>query len=229
MGRNDAVLRGQKRIVLPDRLRGHHVHRRARDLAGVEGVRQICLHNELPPGGVDEQHAVAHFGNAAAADDAGVFRAQAAMEGDHVGARQKLVKADVFGELPSLLRGMRAARQNVHAQCPGNASGGLADASEAEDAHGLARQLCERVVPEAEIGVFRPLPRVYRVGVVPDAVAELQKQGNGELADRRGAVGRHVGNGDAELPRAGGVYYIISRRQDADILQIGAGRQHRAG
>ncbi len=58
---DDAVFRRQERIILPDRLRIDHVQPRSRQLAAVQRVCNVLLHNQLATGVVDENCAVLHF------------------------------------------------------------------------------------------------------------------------------------------------------------------------
>ena len=62
-----------------------------------------------------------------------------------------------------------------------------------------------------------------------DVVADLQQQGDGELAHRGGAVGGHIGHRDALLPGVHIVHYVIARGQQADEFHVGAGVDHRLG
>ena len=95
-------------------------------------------------------------------------------------------------------------------------------AAKADDADSLALQLDERVVPIAPVGVVRPVTGVYTLAVVTDVVADLQQQRDGELADRRRAVGRHVHDGDALFAGIIIIDHVVARRQNSDKLDIRA-------
>ena len=59
------------------------------------------------------------------------------------------------------------------------------------------------------------------VAVVADVVAGLEQQGDGILADRGGAVGRDVADGDTALPGAGDIHDVVARGQHADHFDVG--------
>ncbi len=60
------------------------------------------------------------------------------------------------------------------------------------------------------------------VAVVADVVAGLEQQGDGILADRGGAVGRDVADGDAARPGAGDIHDVVARGQRTPtILMLG--------
>ena len=62
-----------------------------------------------------------------------------------------------------------------------------------------------------------------------DVVADLQQQGDGELADGVGAVHRDIGDRDAPLPAAGHVYHVVAGGQYGDVFDAGTGVQHLPG
>ena len=114
-----------------------------------------------------------------------------------------------------------------HAKGFGDLAGGLADLAEADDAHGLAGELNERIIPEAPVVIMLPAALAYGGTVVSHMVADLQQQRNGKLADGGGAVGRDVGDADALFPGVVIVDDVISRGQNRDVLQIRAGVEDR--
>ena len=60
-------------------------------------------------------------------------------------------------------------------------------------------------------------------------VADLQQKGDGILADRRCAVGRHVHDRDALFPRVVVIHNVIARRKHRDQPDIRARVDRRAG
>ena len=59
--------------------------------------------------------------------------------------------------------------------------------------------------------------------MVADVVADLQQQGDGELADGGGTVGGHVGDGNALFLGINIVHHIVAGGQHTDHLHVGAG------
>ena len=104
-----------------------------------------------------------------------------------------------------------------------------ADVPASQQAVGLARQLDQRIVPVAPVGAALPLAGLHRLVMVADVVADLQQQGDGELADRLGAVHRHVGNGDALFLCVGHVHHVVAGGQHGDEAHGGAGVDGPAG
>ena len=88
-------------------------------------------------------------------------------------------------------------------------------------------ELNERVIPEAPVGAAGPAAGMDGVAVVADVVAGLEQQGDGILADRGGAVGRDVADGDTALPGAGDIHDVVARGQHADHFDVGAGLEDR--
>ena len=224
MRSDDAVLGLQQGIVAVDGLRGHHVQRGGSHLAGVQSVRQVLLHYHLATAVVDDDDAVLHLGNVLLVDDAGVEGEQGHLQTQHVGLGEQLVQRHVFHAqslgglaLPGIIG------DDPHAQSFGDLGGVDADVAAAQQAVGLASQLDEGIVPVAPVGAVLPLAGVDGVAVVADVVADLQQQGDGELADGTGAVHRHVGHADALLLGIGDVDDVVAGGQHGDVLDAGAG------
>ena len=182
----------QQRIVAADRLGGDHIQPRACDLAAVERVRQILLHDERAAAVVDEDDAVLHLCDRVPVDDALGFGEQRAVQGNHVGLMQQGIEIRILRDFAAGIRFAAPGGEDAHPHCLGDAAGGLADSPEADDAHGFTRELNERVVPKGPVRRTFPAARMHRFGVVRDVRAELQQQRNGKLADGRRAVARHV-------------------------------------
>ena len=144
------------------------------------------------------------------------------MQRRHVRLRKQRVQIDIRADgAPGVVR-IDVICQNAHAHRPRDAALRLADAAKADDADRLALQLDERVVPIAPVGVVRPVTGVYTLAVVTDVVADLQQQRDGELADRRRAVGRHVHDGDTLFAGIIIIDHVVARRQNSDKLDIRA-------
>ena len=157
MRRDDAVLRFQQRIIRADRLGVDHVQSRCSHLSAIERVGNVLLVNELTAGVIDEDDAVLHLGDAVLVDHAGVFQR------NDVRAGVKLVQSNIFHDRATGVIRIEIVSQHVHAERLGDTRLGLTDASEADDADGLALQLDERIVPIAPVGVIRPVTCVYTI------------------------------------------------------------------
>ena len=145
-----------------------------------------------------------------------------AVEGDHIGLGQQGVQIHIFRDGQPLFVGTAAGGEDAHAQGFCDPTHGSADPAEADDAHGLARQLHDGHFPVTEIGAAFPVARVDGGVVELDVMAGFQQQTDGELGHHLGAVGGDVAHGNAVLLRGGGVHHIVARGQDAEQLHIGA-------
>ena len=163
MRRDDAVLRFQQRIIRADRLGVDHVQSRRSHLSAIERVGNVLLVNELTAGVIDEDDAVLHLGDAVLVDHAGVFQRKVAVQRNDVRAGVKLVQSNIFHDRATGAIRIKIVSQHVHAERLGDTRLGLTDASEADDADGLALQLDERIVPIAPVGVIRPVTCVYTI------------------------------------------------------------------
>lgn len=224
-GGDDAVGGGEQGAAGGDGLGGDHVQPGGEDLAAVEGVGQVLFHDQRPPGAVEQDDAVLHFGDGVPVDEAGVFRGQGTVEGDDVRAGQQLVHGNIPGGLAAQVAGVLVKGQYLHPQRRRDAAGPLADAPVADDAHDLPLQLDERGLPKAPVGAAAPLPVVDALAVAGDVVADLQQQGDGELPHRRGAIGRHIGDRDAPPLCSRHIHHIVPGGQHCDITDRGAGLQ----
>ena len=155
------------------------------------------------------------------------LRRQIAVQGDHVRGGEQRVQLDVFADGAAGVGGEDVIGQHAHAERLCDAAGRLANAAEADDADRLMLELNERVIPEAPVGAAGPAAGMDSVAVVADVVAGLEQQGDGILADRGGAVGRDVADGDAALPGAGDIHDVVARGQHADHFDVGAGLEDR--
>ena len=145
------------------------------------------------------------------------------MEGDHVGLGVEGIQVHILSDLPAGIVGVQVIGQHLHAHGLGDAPLGLANAAEADNANGLALQLDEGVVPVAPVDAVGPVAGVDGGVVVADVVAHLQQQGDGKLADRGGAVGGHVGDGDALFGGVDVVHHVVAGGQHGNHFHAGAG------
>ena len=80
MRREDAVFRRQERIVRPNRLCIDYIQSRGCQLAAVQRICNVLLHDQLSAGVVEENRAVLHFCDRFFIDKARVFGRQVAVE-----------------------------------------------------------------------------------------------------------------------------------------------------
>ena len=223
---DEAVLRLQQRVVAAYGLSGDDVQTGGVDLAGVEGVCQGLLVHERAARVVQQYDPVLHPGDVLTAYDAARGWEERTVQGYDVGARKQLVELDVVGYLAARVGRTAARGEDVHTQRLRNAAGLLPDAAEADDAHRLAVQLYERVIPIAPVGAALPAPCVHRLAVVGDVVAYLEQHGYGELSHGRRAVGRDVADRDAAGSCRSDVHYVVARGEDGDVLERAGGIYH---
>ncbi len=142
------------------------------------------------------------------------------MQADHVGSPEEVVQ---FHELRPILRrtGRTAPRgyDELHAEGAGNSAGRSADPAVTDNPHRQSAQFDQRKIPIAEVGAAAPSPLPHRGGVMAHVPGQLQKQGEGHLRHRLGAVCGHVGNDDPALPRGLHVNDVVARGEHADVSQ----------
>ena len=152
------------------------------------------------------------------------------MQGDHVGLGEKIVKRGVFHGIG--FQGLvlvLVVSEDLHAQRLRDAGRRLADAAEADDAHRFAVKLDERIVPVAPVDAALPIAVVHGLGMLADVVADFKQQGDGELADRRRAVGGDIAHRDPAILGGLNVHHIVAGCQHADVFQRRAARDCLSG
>ncbi|MPM96097.1 hypothetical protein SDC9_143254 [bioreactor metagenome] len=110
----------------------------------------------------------------------------------------------------------------MHAKSPGDAGGSLPYPAIADDAHRLACQLDQRVVPETEILMAGPPSLLHCIAVMLHMVSDLQQQGKRKLCHRIGTIGRDVGHHHAPLTGSIDIHHVITGCQHPDVLQVGS-------
>ncbi len=110
-----------------------------------------------------------------------------------------------------------------HAECGGALRQGLADASHADDAHGLAAELAAKAHR-----AFRPLPRADVAVPLRDATGNGQGQRHAEIGDAIGQDARRIGDSDAARLRCRQVDGIDADAVRGDDLCLGQ-RVHQFG
>ena len=132
------------------------------------------------------------------------------MKAYHVRCLKEPFQRHILRQLPARLARVRIKGENLHPKGFGNFRRPLTDAPEADDPHCLPRQLCQRVVPKAPIGIIFPPSTVDRLTVVGGMVTELQQQCENILGHCRRSIGGYVADRDTASCRRLYVYYIIT-------------------
>ena len=101
--RDDAVLRGEKRIIPLDRFCGHDIETGGVDLPAVQGVCKILLMDQTAAAVVDDDHAVLHPGDTVFVDHFLVFRKKRAVKEDDIRLRVEGVKIHIFRQFSAVL------------------------------------------------------------------------------------------------------------------------------
>ena len=107
----------------------------------------------------------------------------------------------------------------MHAEPLRDAGYLLSDVAQTNDAEGLATELGQRTVPEAEVGAGAPPALAYLPRIVLSVVGYGQQVGKHHLRHAVRAVGRHVGDDDAPLAGCRYVDDVVARGQHADVFQ----------
>ena len=144
------------------------------------------------------------------------------MERDNVRLCKQRIEVDILRNHAACLVRIQIVRQHVHAKRLCDAAFGLTDAAKTNDADRFALELDERIVPVAPVGVIGPVARVDRLAVMADVVADLEQQGNRELADGGGAIGRDVADGNPLFLRVIVVDNVVARGQNRNQFDIRA-------
>ena len=139
------------------------------------------------------------------------------MQGDYIGNLKQLVKIRIREGFRLLDPVVFIIGYHLHSQCLGNSPRGLADPAITNDSHGFARQLDQRVIPEAPVRVFRPSAFLHCLIMMPDVMADLQQQSDGKLSHRICTISRDIGYHNPPLLGRLHVHHIVAGSQDADI------------
>src|SRR5262245_20372557 len=196
----DQVREPQQRIVGRGRLGGKHIEAGASKLAAGQGLMQRRLVDDAAAGGVDEIGRGLHAGEALGIEHAHRLRRLRAMDGDEIGTRHGLIEV---GDGLAASRGdgrcrqVRVVDQHLHVHGLAALGAARADATKANDQHGLAVEV-ERHRGEP----LAPLVVLHHGIEFGAALGQRQHHEHGLLGNRRGigASGHH----QRDLPRRQG-------------------------
>ena len=217
---DDAVPGGEQRIVRGRGFLGQHVHGRAGDAAGVQGLGQGRLVHEGAAAGVEQEGRRFHQRQAAGIDQVGGLRRERAMEADDVAFAEEGVELDEANEGRGGAGG-GIGGEHLHAEGRAQFTHRPANAAKAHDAEREPIQLDQREVPVTPIGAARPAAFADGLGVMAGVVGEFEEQGEGHLRDGFRPVGRHIGHRDAAGAGGGEVHDIGAGGQHADVFEPG--------
>ena len=98
MGGDDAVGGGEQGVVRADGLGIHHIQAGGSQLAGLQGIGDVLLINELAAGVVDQDGPVLHLGDVGLVDHLLIVRSEIAVEEHHVGLGQQGIQVYILGD-----------------------------------------------------------------------------------------------------------------------------------
>ena len=183
VGGQDDIIHVIEGIVGGGRLGLLHVQAGPGDDAVLQGGDEGGLIHQSAPGGVDEAGGGLHFGQGIGVDEVAGLVAEGAVEGDEVAAGEQLVQPHIAH---AVVLGGAAVGQDLHVQGPGHPDDLLADVARADDAQGLAVDLCMGALEVA--GEVAP--------VSPGEHVELPAHGRGQVEQQHdGGVGHPLWKG----------------------------------
>ena len=115
MRREDAVFRRQERIVRPNRLCIDYIQSRGCQLAAVQRICNVLLHDQLSAGVVKENRAALHFCDRFFIDKSRVFGRQVAVERHHIRLRKQGIQINILADGMAGIVGIDIVCQNAHA------------------------------------------------------------------------------------------------------------------
>ena len=193
MGRNKAVPCLEQGVISPDRLSGHHVQAGSPHFAGIQRLLQILFHNQRASGVIEDDYPVLHLCNGIPVNHSRGIGKQRTVKGYHIGHTVQFIQISVTavfifqGLIPVSIIG-----QDLHAKGLGNAGRSLPNPPKSYDAHGLSRQLNQRIIPETPVRTALPPAFTDSLAVMADMMADFQKQCNGILGNCIRPVGRDI-------------------------------------
>ena len=129
---DNAVLCAEKHIVCLDRFRGYNVQCRSRDLAAVECICQILLHNQAAAAIVDQNHAILHLCDVVLVDQAFHLWEQRAMQENEIRTCEQFIQSHILSDLFSLVVRELIKGDHFHIQRIQNAGGVVTDPAKAD-------------------------------------------------------------------------------------------------
>ena len=221
----DVVEREQGRIRRK-RLGIKNVDRRAADAVGAQRVDERRRVHQPGAGAVDNDGVFLHHGKLVRADERGLSRLVAHMDGDEVrGSEQLLLGHRLAAALFDLLRGEEnVTAENAAAEALQPGGDHRADLADADDADRAAAHI---VVHHNIREHLDPLA-LHERGVRPGDVAHFaDHQRRDEIGDGGGVAPFGVVYGNAALAAEGKVDVLRAGAQHADDLHVRRGVQHR--
>ena len=118
---------------------------------------------------------------------------------------------------------MFAPVQHIHSKGVGNTCHALTDASHADDAHGQAGQLKDRIFAVGKVCGPLPFSGFDRLSMFRNVVCDGKQHCKYMLCDRFGRIGWYIADSDAFFAGSLNINRIIAGSGDADQLQIRTG------
>ena len=153
------------------------------------------------------------------------------MQGHDVGALQQLVERHALVTVARGRAGILSAairtpsRDDFHAECRADPGNGAAEIAEPDDAEGLAVELADREVEQAELVAVGPRPVAQQFAIFQYVVRQREDQRKNMLRDRWRAVVANIADRDVVFPRRPEVDIVCTGGGQADQAQVGRARQ----
>ncbi len=176
-----------------------------------------------PAAVVEDDNAILHFADGIFVDDTLGGREQRAVQGDDIGGGQQGVQICIFSNAAAGIRWMFIISQYLHAKRSGNSPGSLTNPSKTNDSDGLIFEFNKRIIPEAPVRARIPSASMYGFIMMPDVMADFQKETDGKLTNRSGTISRNIADGNAKFFCCPCVYNIIAGCEYTDKFQCTCG------
>ena len=210
----------QQGVALAWRFHAQHVGGGTAQVAAAQRLGQGLFVDQATAGGVDHEGAGFELGQFAGSDKVSRVFVERAVQGQRIDLWQQLVKRQAVwtgrasGNLP---------QQDAHAEGFGQPPDGAAQFTVAQQSQGLALQLDDRVVQQAELRSLLPATCTDRFLVVGQSCRQVQQQHDRVLGHRRRAVALAIAHGDAMAAGGHQIDIVGAGGADQDQLQSGVG------
>ena len=217
MRNDDRVLRLQQDMIFRKRrFLIENVQAGAGELAALQCVIEILVHDDRASGYVDQDRAVLHFGDGLLVDHAAGLVVDRAVQHDDVGTAEQFVQADLLYVFRSVRVEAAAVGQDFRAEGMIEFSGTAADVAETDDADSLALDL------GSHVAAFRGACAAERLGLL-DVAEQRERQSDTEFGDGFGGIPAGVADSDALGGCGFDINVVNAGKGDVDVFQIAAG------
>ena len=192
-------------------------------MSGAQGVGQGLFVDQAAAGGIDDKGRGFHQAEFAGTDQVQGVAVQRAMQGQSIDLRQQLIQRQTICPWRPA---WQLAEQHAHAEGFGQPGHRAAQLAVAEQAEGLAMQLDDRVVEQAELRRLLPAAGAYIRLVVGQAGGQGEQQHQGVLSHRWGAIALAITHHHAVGTGGSQVEGVGAGGCDQYQPEVGAGGKH---